>query len=76
MKAQYIDECMENMGNRYKLCTLVAKRAGELVEYLSAQRRMERTKIIKPLANIKSRDPLEIAFYEVKEGKVVLKEEV
>jgi len=72
MKIQDIDECRENIDSKYKLCILVSKRIRELREYFSAQGRIERTKIVKPLVNIESRDPLEIAFSEVKEGKIIL----
>ncbi len=68
MKVQYIDE--HKIGNRYKLCMLVAKRANELAKFFHAQSKMRRTKIIKPLVNTESLDPLEIAFKEIKEGKV------
>lgn len=74
MKVHCMDECGKNIDSRYKLCVLVSKRASELVKYLFAQRRMERTRIIGPLVNTESHDPLEIAFNEVKEGKVTLKE--
>jgi len=73
MKVQYIDQ--HKVDNRYRLCVLVAKRANELSEFLHAQSKMRRTKIIGPLVNTESLDPLEIAFEEVKEGKVALKEE-
>ncbi|MBA7525330.1 DNA-directed RNA polymerase subunit omega [subsurface metagenome] len=74
MKMQYVDEYRENTDSKYKLCILVAKRARELGEYLSAQKNMERISVVKPLVDVKSRDPLEIAFSEVREGKVILKE--
>ncbi len=74
MKVQYVDEYRENTDSKYKLCILVAKRARELGEYLSAQKNMERINVVKPLVNIESRDPLEIAFNEVRERKVILKE--
>jgi len=73
MKVQYVDEYRENTDSKYKLCILVAKRARELGEYLSAQKNMERINVVKPLVDIESRDPLEIAFNEVKEGKIIYK---
>ncbi|MBA7583027.1 hypothetical protein ES708_24965 [subsurface metagenome] len=74
MKMQYVDEYRENTDSKYKLCILVAKKARELGEYLSAQKNMERISVVKPLVDVESRDPLEIAFSEVREGKVILKE--
>ncbi len=65
---QYFDE--HRIDNRYKLCVLVAKRANELRKFFYAQSKMRRTTIIKPLVNTESLDPLEIAFKEIKEGKV------
>ncbi len=73
MKVQYVDEYRENTDSKYKLCILAAKRARELGEYLSAQKNMERINVVKPLVDIESRDPLEIAFNEVKEGKIIYK---
>jgi len=73
MKVQYIDEYKESKGSKFKLCILVAKRARELGEYLSAQKNMERINVVKPLVDIESHDPLEIAFNEIKEGKVIYK---
>ena len=73
MKVQYIDEYRENTDSKYKLCILVAKRARELGEYLSAQKNMERISVVKPLVDVESRDPLEIAFNEIKEGKIIYK---
>ncbi len=73
MKVQYVDEYRENTDSKYKLCILVAKRARELGEYLSAQKNMERISVIKPLVDVESRDPLEIAFNEIKEGKIIYK---
>ncbi len=73
MKVQYVDEYRENADSKYKLCILVAKRARELGEYLSAQKNMERISVVKPLVDVESRDPLEIAFNEIKEGKVIYK---
>lgn len=73
MKAQYVDEYKESTDSKYKLCILVAKRARELGEYLSAQKNMERINVVKPLVDIESHDPLEIAFNEIKEGKIIFK---
>ncbi|GAG58300.1 DNA-directed RNA polymerase subunit omega [subsurface metagenome] len=73
MKVQYVDEYRENTDSKYKLCILVAKRARELGEYLSAQKNMERISVVKPLVDVESRDPLEIAFNEIKEGKIIYK---
>ncbi len=70
MKVQYVDEYSDNIDSKYKLCLAIAKRAKELGSYLSAMRNMERINIMKPLVDIESRDPLEIAFAEIKEGKV------
>ncbi len=70
MKIQYLDEYIKSVGSKYKLCIAVAKRARELGEYLSAQKNMERISVIKPLVDIESHDPLEIAFNEIKEEKV------
>jgi len=71
MKVQYIDEFNKVIDSKYKLCIAVAKRARELGDYLSAQKNMERINVIKPLVDIESHDPLEIAFNEIKEGKVI-----
>lgn len=73
MKVQYVDEYKESTDSKYKLCILVAKRARELGEYLSAQKNMERINVIKPLVDVESHDPLEIAFNEIKEGKIIFK---
>lgn len=70
MKVQYVDEYSDNIESKYKLCLAIAKRAKELGDYLSAKRNMERVSVIKPLVDIDSQDPLEIAFAEVKAGKV------
>lgn len=74
MKVQYLDEYNNSIDSKYKLCIAVAKRARELGEYLSAQKNMERINVIKPLVDIESHDPLEIAFNEIKEGKVTFEE--
>ncbi|MFZ3386872.1 MAG: DNA-directed RNA polymerase subunit omega [Candidatus Hydromicrobium sp.] len=73
MKVQYVDEYKESTDSKYKLCILVAKRARELGEYLSAQKNMERINVVKPLVDVESHDPLEIAFNEIKEGKIIFK---
>lgn len=70
MKVQFVDEYEKNVDSKYKICLAVAKRARELGEYLSAQRNMERVNIVKPLVDIDSYDPLEIAFQELKEEKI------
>lgn len=70
---QYVDEYKESTDSKYKLCILVAKRARELGEYLSAQKNMERINVVKPLVDVESHDPLEIAFNEIKEGKIIFK---
>ena len=70
MKIQFFDEYEENIKSKYKLCMAVAKRARELGEYLVAARNMERVNIVRPLVDIDSYDPLEIAFSEIKENKV------
>ncbi len=62
MKVQFTDEYEKNVDSKYEICLAVAKRARELGDYLSAQRNMERVNIIKPLVDIDSYDPLEIAF--------------
>ncbi len=71
MKVEYVDEYRKRMNSKYKLCIAAAKRARELGNYLSAQKNMERIDVIKPLIDVESHDPLEIAFGEIKEGKVV-----
>lgn len=70
MKVQFVDEYEKNVDSKYEICLAVAKRARELGDYLSAQRNMERVNIIKPLVDIDSFDPLEIAFQELKEEKI------
>ena len=70
MKVQFVDEYEKNVDSKYKICLAVAKRARELGDYLSAQRNMERVSIIKPLVDIDSFDPLEIAFQKLKEEKI------
>ncbi len=73
MEVQYVDKYRENTDSKYKLCLLVSKRARELGEYLSAQKNMERISVVKPLVDVESRDPLEIAFSEIREGKIIYK---
>ena len=70
MKIQFFDEYEDNIKSKYKLCMAVAKRARELGDYLVAARNMERVNIVRPLVDIDSYDPLEIAFGEIKEKKV------
>jgi DNA-directed RNA polymerase subunit K/omega len=70
LKVQFTDEYEKNVDSKYKICLAVSKRARELGDYLSAQRNMERVNIIKPLVDIDSYDPLEIAFQELKEEKI------
>ena len=71
MKIQFFDEYENNIKSKYKLCMAAAKRARELGDYLVAARNMERVNIVRPLIDIDSYDPLEIAFGELKENKVV-----
>jgi DNA-directed RNA polymerase omega subunit len=70
MKVQYVDEYGKSINSKYKLCMAAAKRARELGEYLSAQKNMERINVVKPLVDVESHDPLEIAFNEIKEEKI------
>ena len=70
MKVQYVDDYSDNIDSKYRLCLAVAKRARELGDYISAKRNMERINVTKPLVDIESHDPLEIAFTEIKEGKI------
>jgi DNA-directed RNA polymerase subunit K/omega len=70
LKVQFVDEYEKNVDSKYKICLAVSKRARELSDYLSAKRNMERVNIIKPLVDIDSYDPLEIAFQELKEEKI------
>jgi len=70
MKVQYIDEYKKSIDSKYKLCIAAARRARELGDYLSAQKNMERISVVKPLVDVESHDPLEIAFNEIKEEKV------
>ena len=70
MKVEYV-EYKKSIDSKYKLCMAASKRARELGDYLSAQKNMERIDVVKPLVDVESHDPLEIAFSEIKEGKVV-----
>lgn len=70
MEIQYLDEFDKNVKSKYRLCIAAARRARELGNYLNARRNMERINVIKPLVDIDSHDPLEIAFNEIKEGRV------
>ena len=70
MKIQFFDEYENNIKSKYKLCMAAAKRARELGDYLVAARNMERVNIVRPLVDIDSYDPLEIAFGEIKDSKV------
>jgi DNA-directed RNA polymerase omega subunit len=74
MKVQYIDEYKKSIDSKYKLCIAAARRARELGDYLSAQKNMERISVVKPLVDVESHDPLEIAFNEIKEEKVTFEE--
>ena len=65
-----IEDLIRNVGNKYTLCIQVSKRARGIANYITARDKMERTNIIKPLVDIKSNDPVEIALNEIKEGKV------
>lgn len=73
MKVEYVDEYGESIESKYKLCVAASKRARELGDYLSAQKNMERSDVVKPLVDSESHDPLEIAFSEIKEGKITFK---
>jgi len=70
LKVQFVDEYEKNVDSKYKICLAVARRARELGDYISAKRNMERVNIVKPLVDIDSYDPLEIAFQELKEEKI------
>lgn len=63
-------DLLEKTGTKYTLCMLIAKRTRELDGYLSAKDRMERTSAVRPLVDLQSNDPLEIALNEIKEGKI------
>jgi len=65
-----IDELLDKVDSKYTLCIEIAKRARELSDYFIAKKNMERTNIIPPLTMLDSSDPLEIAFNEIKEGKI------
>jgi DNA-directed RNA polymerase omega subunit len=70
VKIQFFDEYEKNIKSKYKLCMAAAKRARELGDYLVAARNMERVNIVRPLVDIDSYDPLEIAFDEIKDSKI------
>jgi len=70
MNMPNIEDLIRNVGNKYTLCIQVSKRAREIANYITARDKMERINIIKPLVDIKSNDPVEIALNEIKEGKV------
>ena len=76
MKVEYVDEYGESIESKYKLCVAASKRARELGDYLSAQKNMERSDVVKPLVDSESHDPLEIAFSEIKEGKITFKKKI
>jgi len=65
-----IDIVTDNTESKYSLIIAAAKRARELGNYLTAKKNMERINVIKPLVDINSHDPLEIAIKEFKEGKI------
>lgn len=65
-----IDIVTEKTESKYSLIIAAAKRARELGSYLTAKKNMERINVIKPLVDINSHDPLEIALKEFKEGKI------
>jgi len=69
-KIPYVDTYIKRIDNKYTLCIAVAKRARELGSYFSAKRNMERVNVVPPLVDIDSKDPLEIALNELKEGSV------
>jgi DNA-directed RNA polymerase omega subunit len=70
MELPDVEELIESAGSKYSLCIVVAKRARDLGEYISARKRMERINVIHPLVDIETDDPMEIAFSEMKEGKI------
>ena len=65
-----MDEMLKNVDCKFTLCITAAKRARELADYLYAKKNMERSSVIKPLVDIDSSDPLEIAFNELKQAKI------
>jgi DNA-directed RNA polymerase omega subunit len=69
-KIPYVDTYIKKIDNKYTLCIAVAKRARELGSYFSAKRNMERVNVVPPLVDIDSKDPLEIALNELREGNV------
>ena len=70
MELPDVEELIESAGSKYSLCIVVAKRAKDLGEYISARKKMERINVIHPLVDIETDDPLEIALSEIKEGKI------
>ncbi|MDD5658410.1 MAG: DNA-directed RNA polymerase subunit omega [Actinomycetota bacterium] len=70
MSLPNIDELIDKVDSKYTLCIEMAKRTRELADYFQAKKNMERTNIIEPLIETNSIDPLEIAFNEIKEGKI------
>ncbi|MCE5330235.1 DNA-directed RNA polymerase subunit omega [bacterium] len=70
MSLPNIDELIDKVDSKYTLCIEMAKRTRELADYFQAKKNMERTNIISPLVETDSNDPLEIAFNEIKEGKI------
>ena len=70
MSIPNIDELMSKVDSKYTLCIEIAKRSRELSDYFRAKKSMERTNIVGPLVEIDTNDPIEIAFNEIKEGKI------
>jgi|LGVF01.2.fsa_nt_gb DNA-directed RNA polymerase omega subunit len=70
MELPDVEELIESAGSKYSLCIIVSKRAKDLGEYISARKKMERINVIHPLVDIETDDPMEIAFSEMKEGKI------
>ena len=70
MSIPNIDELMSKDDSKYTLCIEIAKRSRELADYFRAKKSMERTNIVGPLVEIDTNDPIEIAFNEIKEGKI------
>jgi DNA-directed RNA polymerase subunit omega len=70
MSLPNIDELLDKVDCKFTLCIEMAKRSRELADYFKAKRNMERTSIVPPLSMPGSFDPLEIAFNEIKEGKI------
>ena len=70
MSLPNVDELIYMVDSKYTLCITAAKRSRELADYFTAKRNMERTNIVHPLIEGDLTDPLEVAFYEIKEGKI------